>query len=246
MNRKTRKAKSGVRGAMQNSENVSASAPTSCLTSADQSMLSAAASPVRTSATPENGQASTESEAACGQSTSESFASYDPATSSWKTSQRCLEGGWVEFSGTWPRAGTMQNGIACRRRPLVPRISATVCSYSPSGEYVAPDAAKGVLWPAPDAGGSSTRTNSHSKDRIRPVLGAAVRMWPTPRARDGKGCGFRDSLPSQVFASLLPTPTGPRRSGLQSHGKNIVAGSLNPMWVEWLMGFPLNWSVLEE
>jgi hypothetical protein len=24
-----------------------------------------------------------------------------------------------------------------------------------------------------------------------------------------------------------------------------IGGSLNPMWVEWLMGFPLEWTVLD-
>jgi hypothetical protein len=32
---------------------------------------------------------------------------------------------------------------------------------------------------------------------------------------------------------------------LQSHGVNVVPGSLNPTWVEWLMGFPLGWTVCE-
>lgn len=36
--------------------------------------------------------------------------SFDPATSSWRTSQHSLLGGLTEFSGTWPRSGTMRNG----------------------------------------------------------------------------------------------------------------------------------------
>jgi hypothetical protein len=39
-----------------------------------------------------------------------------------------------------------------------------------------------------------------------------------------------------------PTPTSSRRSGLQSHGLNVVTGSLNPKWVEWLMGYAPNWT----
>jgi len=46
----------------------------------------------------------------CGESMYVSFALYDRDTSSWKTSQRCLFGGWTEFSETWPRFGTMRNG----------------------------------------------------------------------------------------------------------------------------------------
>jgi hypothetical protein len=40
----------------------------------------------------------------------------------------------------------------------------------------------------------------------------------------------------------IPTPTSSRRTGLQSHGVNVVTGSLNPTWVEWLMGFPFEWT----
>ncbi len=46
-------------------------------------------------------------------------------------------------------------------------------------------------------------------------------------------------------ARLLPTPTATRWDGLQSHGKNVVTGQLNPTWVEWLMGFPPGWTDLE-
>src|SRR5579885_1719415 len=75
-------------------------------------------------------------------------------------------------------------------------------------------------------------------------------LWPTPRARDWKGQsqrgehGPRDALLNAVI-SMFPTPTASRRSGLQTHGKNIVTGQLNPMWVEWLMGFPTGWTDLD-
>ena len=48
----------------------------------------------------------------------------------------------------------------------------------------------------------------------------------------------------EQFVMLLPTPTANRRSGLQSHGVNVVEGSLNPDWVEWLMGYPQGWTDL--
>jgi hypothetical protein len=42
-----------------------------------------------------------------------------------------------------------------------------------------------------------------------------------------------------------PTPTANRRSGLQSHGVNVIGGTLNPTWVDWLMGYPIGYSALE-
>jgi len=55
-----------------------------------------------------------------------------------------------------------------------------------------------------------------------------------------------DYLSEVTESGVLPTPTANRRDGLQSHGVNVVSGSLNPMWLEWLMGFPLGWTALED
>jgi hypothetical protein len=53
-----------------------------------------------------------------------SFASVDPVTSYWKTSQRCLvptgAATWEQYSGSFPRAGTMRNGKLFPLLPLVP------------------------------------------------------------------------------------------------------------------------------
>jgi len=56
-----------------------------------------------------------------------------------------------------------------------------------------------------------------------------VKMWPTPTARDYKGC----------------SPDGRYRNGVKQLDTvdRVVnhldgPGQLNPTWVEWLMGFP--------
>lgn len=67
---------------------------------------------------------STASEAVCGANTPESLAHFDPASSSWRTSQGCLFGGVVEFCATWPRSGTMRNGTCYPREPLALRTYA--------------------------------------------------------------------------------------------------------------------------
>jgi hypothetical protein len=46
------------------------------------------------------------------------FASYDLASSSWRTSQGCFIEGRTRSSGTWPRAGTMRTGNAYQRLGL--------------------------------------------------------------------------------------------------------------------------------
>lgn len=58
--------------------------------------------------------------AGCGANSPASLARFDRGSSSWKTSQLCLDGDSAEFSETWPRSGLMLNGIAYRLPTLVP------------------------------------------------------------------------------------------------------------------------------
>jgi hypothetical protein len=229
-------------------------------------------SPARTSASQESGPASAESEAGYGRNTSESFASYDPATSSWRTSQHSLFGGLTSFSESWPRSGMTRNGIAYRRpasAPLtdvidfssLPTPSASQGGFnrSPSpGAAVRPSLetmARHGMWPTPRANDAEKRGDIANDPRNG--LPAAAKYWPTPRAEDSEQTGAHhdkaDTLTSAV--RLFPTPqardwkdgTNPQPRGRHSESLPVVVGGgrLNPTWVEWLMGFPIGHSVLE-
>jgi hypothetical protein len=114
--------------------------PNSLPSTADKLTLSAAGSRARTLALPtktvkELGGA----EAGCGQSTHGLFASYDPSTRSWKTSQLCLFQSEVSsqpesqpFLETWPRCGMMRSGTAYRLPTLVPGIGGTESGFLPT------------------------------------------------------------------------------------------------------------------
>jgi len=75
-------------------------------------------------------------------------------------------------------------------------------------------------------------------------------LWPTPRATDADRGGRGDLIqavrgnPSPSGHFKWPTPTANRRSGLQSHGRNAILGPLNPTFLEWLMGFPTDWTAV--
>jgi site-specific DNA-cytosine methylase len=84
-------------------------------------------------------------------------------------------------------------------------------------------------------------------------LGRAVnRSWPTPTTRDYKdgSAAACANVPANGLLGRVvhqwPTPTANRWDGLQSHGVNVVSGSLNPTWVEGLMGFPIGWTDLTD
>lgn len=96
-----------------------------------------------------------------------------------------------------------------------------------------------------------------------PSLAQAVAMWPTPHgfSKDGRSNGpSGNELGRAVNRSMFSTPTASDcKSGVMSEQakakraqhprgeklSNEIGGSLNPTWVEWLMGWPLGWTDLK-
>ena len=123
--------------------------------------------------------------------------------------------------------------------------------------------AKHSLWPTPTAtlGTNGGRvTPRKSKEGVNLIEAVANRArWPTPHgfSPDGRSNGpSGNELVRAVNQSLrVATPTARDwRSGKASeatHAKNSrplseqIGGSLNPTWVEWLMGWPIGWSDLK-
>jgi len=155
----------------------------------DQLMLSAVDFPVRTSASPVARPGSTVRAAAYGDSSPVLLASFDPASSSWRTCKISLVAlasglahGLDEFSETWPRSGLMRSGTAFLLEPLAPLTSATG-----SG-----------LWP----------TRPWAAAAILPRLLTPHKMWPTPIRRDGRTfLGGRRS-PNALGSEPLVTQAG--------------------------------------
>ena len=122
------------------------------------------------------------------------------------------------------------------------------------------------MWPTPRA--QDREGLEAGLKRESPGLGVVVRtpaLWPTPRANDGLKRGEFDlTNPRNGLAAaekMWPTPCASEaRQGYQdrNNGKkgqqeslstvaqggpsHLVGGSLNPTWVEWLMGWPLGWT----
>ena len=176
-----------------------------------------AASPARTYPQPGPAQDLTAQGLDCGWRWHESSMKYDRPSASWKTRQCSLLGDLEPFSGTWPRWGTMRNGECWERQTWERRTSG-----NESGSWPTPcsrDHKGGADWSLRQRDGKPRKLSDMT-------LPDAVRMWPTPTKSDG--CG------------------GPGRSG-RDGGMNLrtaAGGSLNPTWVEWLMGWPLGWTDL--
>ena len=189
--------------------------------------LSAGDSPAKTSPWLASEPELTEPEVASGLSMSDAFAFFDPDTSSWRTFQvSLLTQQWDGFSETWPRAGMMQNGTVFPRQPLAP-----ITGGIESG-----------LWPTATKQPSQRQlTNGENiylttGERYGVSLLQKARQFPTPR-----------KMMMQVKI---------RKDGHHSNLESVLAeieefseeqrGNLNPLFVEWLMGYPQNWTKCEQ
>jgi len=181
-------------------------------------------SPVRDSASPDL-------RAAYGRSTPELLAKFDPATSSWRTSQLCLDGALSEFSETWPRSGLMRSGTAYLLPPLV-----RLTDETGSGSLPTPSATSYGT----NHGGGMGRVGP-----VRPSLETMARkdLWPTPTLADSRNT--RNATANNGSGSTGHSGTTLSDIAWMEANGTKNAGSLNPAWVEWLMGFPLGWTVLE-
>ena len=103
----------------------------------------------------------------------------------------------------------------------------------------------------PGAGADSSKvrnlhTGSHHSFYLTQAIEAARQrpeLFPTPKGSPEHYGQPRPNDWGDLQAARMPTLTANRRSGLQSHGVNVITGQLNPTFVEWLMGFPKDWSV---
>ena len=162
-----------------------------------------------------------------GRSLPASLASYDPDTRLWRTSQACLwptEGQRLDkFSATWPRSGMMLNGTVYPQLRLVPRTSVTGCSS----------------WPTPQAS-EATHGGPNARDSNGKMhLSAMAARWPTPQASDHRD---RGNLSDPCIQRRIAKGKQINLSMAAKDG--ATSGALNPTWVEWLMGFPSEWTDL--
>lgn len=130
---------------------------------------------------------------------SKPFASYDQASSSWKTYPASNDGDSPEFSGRWPRWGFMRDGIAYE----LPRPAHLTEESASSSSRVLP-----------------TPVARDFKGRgMRGQLGTS--LLPTPRTTDSNGAGKHGSggLDLRTVVKLLPTPTTRNGEGNQVNNR---------------------------
>jgi len=234
------------------------------------SISSAADSPAKTSALPERDPASPVLGLVFGTSSLGSLASYDHATSSWRTSQRSLLEEWEPFSETFPRSGMTRSGTLFQLQPLVRRTGGNGSGSLPFGTPTANEKLA-TAYPTPNMGERFRRR--HGGNLLESVANV---IYPTPSAsqmpcegtvrlarqrwldgdctlEEANAIAGRDVRDKQgKVPAMWQTPTTKANQGAPSMMARGVAcrnlrdatagGALNPTWVEWLMGFPLGWT----
>lgn len=218
---------------------------------AGSSMSCAAGFPARTSALPGKARESTANGPDFGRKWRESLARYDPGSRSWKTRQCLLLGGLEEFSETFPKWGSMRDGELFRQPTPVLRTCGSGSGY----------------WPTPLTQDAKHSGYAKSGPGQADKLSYAVVRWPTPTKSDGMGgpgtsgrkggLNLRTAVKSptrriptptkdDATNSLLPISQIKRNSipGMCLREGELPGGSLNPTWVEWLMGWPIEWTAL--
>ena len=100
-----------------------------------------------------------------------------------------------------------------------------------------------------------TPTAYHKGKKVQVVLEQAVQWWPTPHgfSKDGKSNGPSDNELGRAVNLATPTARDWKsgKASQKTMDRNArplseqIGGSLNPTWVEWLMGWPLGWTDLK-
>jgi hypothetical protein len=213
-----------------------------------------------------------ESAADYGASTRVSFASYDRDSSSWKTSQLCLDGAWSEFSATWPRAGMTRNGKAFELPMLAPHTGENESGLLPTPEATNTKAVHlrtqgrppRTYFPTPSASRGGYNQSDSPGAAVRPSLDMMAKNFPTPRASAAmaNGKAGRDDSDARLEDVIQNMETFRTPSSRDWKGQSAaswrdretgdltptlpdqIGGQLNPTWVELLMGYPPGWTDL--
>ena len=220
-----------------------------------------AASRARTSALPAKAQESTANAPACGDRWRELSVRYDRATSSWRTHRSLWDEDLSACSLTLPKWGSMRDGVLLELLTLERRTAASDVGLWPTPNV--PNGGRSCAHVTDWRG----RTAYHNGKKVQVGLEHAARYWPTPKANDAEKRGNfdttnkRNGLPAA--AKSWPTPVASmskgsspasltRKSGADRSSDRLDhavmasdGGQLNPMWVEWLMGWPLGWTDLK-
>jgi hypothetical protein len=192
----------------------------------------------KTSPQPEKEPESTESGQGCGEKWHGLLARFDPDTHLWRTAQCSLLEDLNESLQTLPQWGMTVGGELY----LLPTLVQTT-NEKESGLWLTPST---VDIPTRSAE-SMEKWLEYRKKIGRNGVGAGCLSEQVEWSEEGHPIGY-------ITKKTWPTPTAhlAKETNAPSEANrnepsmaSRVGGQLNPMWVEWLMGWPLGWTDLK-
>jgi hypothetical protein len=152
---------------------------------------------------------------------------YDHDSQSWKMSGCLFTGDYAKCLGALRKSGIMRNGRTYEQATWAHRTGG-----KESGLWLTPNCMDALPARSENALRSQYEKNrkgrtEHSTLREQIAFPKPKQMWPTPQQRDYKGKSQRGADPEN--RDCLPNAI---------HG----TGQLNPQFVEWMMGYPLNYT----
>lgn len=181
----------------------------------------------KTSAPQEKAQELMESEVVCGEKWRASFTKYDPSMRLWKTHQCSLLGGLELYSETFPQWGLMRSGECWERQTLEQTIRGTESGLSQK-MWLTPRVVEIDETPENFRKRMNSKRKNDRKNGFGSLTMQVKAMLPTPTAHNSKEGAY-------------PAEFNRKTPSLATH----AGGKLNPMWVEWLMGWLLGWTDLK-
>lgn len=205
-------------------------------------MSSVADTPANHSAQQENDEAQTTHDT-YGLGYETRLAHYDPDTRFWKTSGDISLWGEQPSLESLPKSGMTRNGVLYQQPDWVRPIDEIASSLWPTPTAVTRPMEGNVrMYRAKIEAGEMTEAEANA------ILGKSVweahskipAMWPTPTfGKLAGGTGGMQQIEAKYLAGEITSEE--RRAMRAGNG-----GKLNPAWVEWLMGFPIGWTDLED
>jgi hypothetical protein len=151
----------------------------------------------------------------------------------------------------WPTPTTKGFGHASEGQTMIMRrkveageLTEEEAQAMMNGTTLRPPRLKEWMWPTPRASGQENPESLIKRKGARAAaqhnLTAAVQMMPTPTTRDYKDSG--KAVVNSHRRSILPVRVATDNKEAWVKG----GGALNPTWVEWLMGYPAEYTVLKD
>jgi len=185
---------------------------------------------------------------------------YDRDSQSWKMSECLFTGDYAKYSEALPKSGMMRNGRIYEQATWARRTEGresglwrTPAAHDPG---VSPERLEPIE--GGELGGMNRHFDRHTgrMAQIGLTQQVALRNFPTPHSNCHTGPGKRGKG-GENLQTAVKWPTPQQRDWKGKHQRvadpenrdclpNAAGGQLNPQFVEWLMGYPLNYTDMRD